>query len=255
MAFLDDYARFEGLIPHNDQGQSLDEFLKNYDVSQYEHPSVTADVVLFGYETNPHDALQHKKLKVLLIKRANHPCLGMWALPGGFVDMREDVYQAAQRELAEETSLRDITLEALGFQGGWQRDPRTRIVTAVYVGLVDLVSVDPRAGDDASEARWFDVSYEPSCETRETMQSSSSRACQSTPGTCSASHKHGEIRRHRQLMLSCPKGQIFLSAQIDAPDTSGFIRSTEFLQTKVQGLAFDHACMIARAYELLAGRL
>ena len=60
------------------------EFLAAYDENRYRHPSVTVDMAIF---TRTADG----KIGVMLIKRANHPFLGGWALPGGFVDMDEDI--------------------------------------------------------------------------------------------------------------------------------------------------------------------
>ena len=68
---------------------------EKYDVTQYERPSVTVDVVI--------SSVIEGELKVLLIKRRNWPFEGMWAIPGGFVDMDEPLEDAAARELYEET--------------------------------------------------------------------------------------------------------------------------------------------------------
>ena len=73
----------------------------------YEHPrpSVTVDCVVFGLDAD--------ELKILLIQRHGEPFKGKWALPGGFVQMEEDLETAARRELHEETSVRDLFLEQL----------------------------------------------------------------------------------------------------------------------------------------------
>ena len=118
-----------------------------YDVSQYDRPSVTADVVIF--------TLQDGELKVLLIKRSHWPYEGHWAIPGGFVNMDESLEQAARRELAEETGVADIYLEQLYTFGQPDRDPRTRVITVAYLAVTSADRVDPRAGSDAADARWW----------------------------------------------------------------------------------------------------
>jgi len=72
---------------------------------RYPHPAVTTDVVVF--------TIRAQRLHLLLIQRANPPFQGQWALPGGFLDIEEDVNACAARELAEETGLTDLFLEQL----------------------------------------------------------------------------------------------------------------------------------------------
>ena len=66
---------------------------------QYPHPAVTVDCVVFG--------LDDEELKILLIRRKIEPFHGTWALPGGFVKMDENLYDAARRELREETGVEE----------------------------------------------------------------------------------------------------------------------------------------------------
>jgi len=77
----------------------------HYDASKYERPSVTVDVVMMS--------LRQRDLQVLLVKRRSWPYEGMWAIPGGFVNMDESLETAAKRELQEETGLQDVYLEQL----------------------------------------------------------------------------------------------------------------------------------------------
>lgn len=114
----------------------------------YEHPrpAVTTDIALLH--------LCHETLQVLLIKRAHEPHLGKWALPGGFVDIDEDLDAAARRELAEETGVTGVALQQLHTFGALGRDPRGRVITVVYYGVVtEQPSLD--AATDAAAARWF----------------------------------------------------------------------------------------------------
>jgi 8-oxo-dGTP diphosphatase len=101
-----------------------------------------------------------KGLKLLMIKRGDHPCIGQWALPGGFVNMDESLEEAAQRELKEETNISEAYIEQLYTWGDVGRDPRTRIISVSYIALVDSSALNVAAGDDADDAKWFDVSVE-----------------------------------------------------------------------------------------------
>lgn len=153
-SFLDDITPFLGENTANDQGLMLPEFLEQYDPNQYPNPSVTADVMVFWAKDELKDVT--KDLRLLLIRRKNHPSIGWWALPGGFVDIREDADLAAKRELEEETGITGISVEQLCAWGDYNRDPRTRIVTIAYLALLENV-IEVKAGDDAQDAGWFDV--------------------------------------------------------------------------------------------------
>ncbi len=122
---------------------------QEYDPSAYERPSVTVDTVIF--------TLCEKELRVLLVQRKNWPYQGMWAIPGGFVNMDESLETAARRELAEETGVDDpdIYLEQLYTFGDPGRDPRTRVITVAYVALVTPGLVRLRASSDAAAAEWW----------------------------------------------------------------------------------------------------
>jgi 8-oxo-dGTP diphosphatase len=121
----------------------------------YEYPraALTVDCVVFGFDEGD--------LKVLLIQRDLKPFEGKWALPGGFVRVEESLEDAARRELAEETGLRDIFLEQLYTFGAPDRDPRERVVSVAYYALVSLADHKPKAATDARQAAWFSVDDAP----------------------------------------------------------------------------------------------
>ncbi len=118
-------------------------------LSDYERPSLTTDVVIF--------TLQDEDLQVLLIRRKRSPFEGMWATPGGFVNIDESLEEAALRELEEETGVRDVYLEQLYTFGDVDRDPRGRVITVAYFALIPAPAIDPHAGSDAAEARWWSI--------------------------------------------------------------------------------------------------
>ena len=120
-----------------------------YDVSQYERPSVTVDVVMMS--------LRWGDLQVLLVKRRSWPYEGMWAIPGGFINMDESLEAAAKRELKEETNVENVYLEQLYTFGDPGRDPRTRVITVVYFALLDADRLQVKAADDAVDVGWFSV--------------------------------------------------------------------------------------------------
>ena len=118
MAFLSDLRRFYGTGEKNPAGQSLEEFLEHYNPAKYESLCNTADIVVVRCE----EKLTHwgQPLKVLMVKRSNHPSIGFWATPGGFVELKEDISEGAARELEEETGYRAENIE-------WLMDLRTTV--------------------------------------------------------------------------------------------------------------------------------
>lgn len=126
------------------------EFLKNYDSSKYEKPSVTTDVIIFTIDDD-------NDLNVLLIKRKNYPFKDKWAIPGGFVDINESIDTAASRELFEETNLKDIKIDQIGTFGEVDRDPRMRVISIAYFAFVPKNKLNIKAGDDAKEAILFKI--------------------------------------------------------------------------------------------------
>jgi len=96
-------------------------------------------------------------MEVLLIRRKHDPFMGKWALPGGFVEIDEDLMDGAIRELKEETGLAQIDLKQFGTYGKPGRDPRGRTISVVYYGFVQEGESSVTAGDDAAEACWFDI--------------------------------------------------------------------------------------------------
>ena len=120
-------------------------------VKEYPGISVAVDVVLFR-RGDPN--------QVLLILRGRPPFMGRWALPGGFVEMDEDLLTAARRELAEETGLTGVALTQLGAFGAVDRDPRGRVISITYWGVIEQ-DLDVAVGDDAARAAWHPLTELP----------------------------------------------------------------------------------------------
>lgn len=117
----------------------------------YPRPSVTTDCVIFGYDG--------KELKVLLVQRGIPPFKGMWAFPGGYLQMDEDAIDGAKRELKEETGLEDAYIEQFRTFSAVDRDPRGRVITIAHLALVRISEV--HGGDDAAKADWFPLTDVP----------------------------------------------------------------------------------------------
>lgn len=135
----------------NRDGLTEEEFLAQYKPKNYERPSVTVDMLVLGMSASLDG------LKILLIQRNNHPYIDSWALAGGFVGMKESAYEAACRELEEETGLTDVYLEQIYTMSQPGRDPRMRVIDIAYMALIPETPV--RAGDDAKDAMWFDIVF------------------------------------------------------------------------------------------------
>lgn len=116
---------------------------------KYPHPAVTADCVLFGFDASG--------LSVLLVERAHEPFKGCWAFPGGFMNIDETAEQCAARELEEETGIQSIPMEQLMTVSTVNRDPRERVISVVFLAVIDRVGCKVRAGDDARDVRWFPI--------------------------------------------------------------------------------------------------
>lgn len=112
--------------------------------------AVTVDLVVL--------TVRDDVLAVLAVRRGVAPYRGRWALPGGFVHDDEDLADAAERELAEETALGSVRahLEQLATYGSPRRDPRGRVVTVAHLALVPRLAA-PTPGSDAADAAWMPV--------------------------------------------------------------------------------------------------
>lgn len=136
---------------------SEEEFLKDYDSNRFEKLSMTTDILIFsvsdGFQEN-YRKLNKKFFSVLLVKRDNYPFKNKWCLPGGFVNIDEDLEDSAKRILANEANIKNIYLEQLYTFGNPNRDPRMRIVSTSYMALIDKNKLNQKISKNAS---WFNV--------------------------------------------------------------------------------------------------
>ena len=94
--------------------------------------------------------------KVLLVKRGVAPSKGLWAIPGGMIELGETIQQAAEREILEETGIQIQAREPVYTFDMIDRDEEGRI--RYHYVVVDVfafyVSGEPQARDDVVDARW-----------------------------------------------------------------------------------------------------
>ncbi|TJY44092.1 NUDIX hydrolase [Cohnella pontilimi] len=227
-------------IPLRDrQGLTEEEFLQTYDPSIFVRPSVTVDMLIFTVvdkQEENYRKLPNKSLKLLLVKRGVHPYLGQWALPGGFVTHDESVDDAALRELRSETNIDNVYMEQLYTWGEVNRDPRTRVVSCSYMALVDSTSLELKAGDDAADARWFDLTYSLHDEKRTTQGN--------------------DAANEYLVKMTFSNDTIILDATVKVMEKkTGKSSRIESDLIESNGIAFDHAKMIQYAVKRLRNKI
>lgn len=230
MAFLSKLDGFYGTGAKDASGYTLEEFLERYDARQYDCPCNTTDVVVVRCK----EKLERwgQELELLMIQRKNHPSIGFWAAPGGFVEMREDLYQGAARELFEETGVQGLPLKQLTTWGDYDRDPRWRIITTSFLALAEG-DIAIEAGDDAADACWMKVSLEQ----------------EDGEGT----EPYFKVWK---LTLANEERGISVSARIGIKKTSHPLLSQETYELLgSDGIAVDHGCIITQALLYLKGQL
>lgn len=127
------------------------EYLKEYDPSQYEKPSVTVDALVITMN-------EAQRLEILLTKRKSHPFQDRWSLPGSFVGMQESLEEAVARGLKQKTGLANVYLEQLYTFGAVDRDPRMRIISVAYIALVPKRKLNVDMAEN-TRAAMFEISY------------------------------------------------------------------------------------------------
>ncbi len=190
-------------------------FLEAYNINEYDRPSVAVDVAAFTIRSESHSnyRLDDKgHLSVLLVKRGEHPFMYKWALPGGFLRKDETIEECAFREISYETNITPSALMPVGAFSKPDRDPRGRILSYAYASIICKSENEICGGDDAIDAKWFDVSFD----------------------------KEGEV-----YTLTLKNGnQVLTSVLTEQKSQFG---NSEFEINSPGELAFDHASIIASA--------
>lgn len=248
--------------------QEEKEYLSQYDITQFDRPSIATDIAVFSimgkrnktdkemvqsvdnYRKSP-----EKKLKILLIKRAAYPYRNCWALPGGFCQSGEDVYETARRELYEETHVKNVYLSLSGIYGDANRDPRGWIISHTFMALMDGEKSDLKADTDAWEARWFDVDFEVQQKKKRIQESSATieneyyLSLKSTD--LGATNLESSIRKTESLLAADHDknmDEVSLSAVIrEKREFRNYHETVHYEIIKNDGLAFDHAKIITCA--------
>ena len=187
--------------------------------------------------------VRNGQLQLLVIERGNEPFKGQLALPGGFLRPGEDLYEAAVRELREETGLdgRRLHLEQLGTYGAPDRDPRGRIISVAYLALAPDLPL-PVAGSDASRAQWTPVesvvgrlAFDHGRIVKDAVERARGRLEYTTLATafCEETFTMGELRSVYEAVWSTPLDPRNFSRKVT--NTEGFIQQTGDLRRQETG--------------------
>ena len=214
-------------------------YLVSYDITQFDRPSVAADIAVFSimktyvldgnknYRKDP-----ERKLKLLLIRRGSFPYKDHWALPGGFCRPGESVEDTAGRELREETGVEEAYLNPFAIFSEPGRDPRGWIISHAFLALIDGERYQVRGGSDAWEAEWFDIELDKQQVKKEIQED------------------HAELVYDYELRLEAKDRNAFkLKAAIrEKKSFRAHHETTDYEILAAEGLAFDHARIILCAY-------
>lgn len=201
---------------------SEEEFLKDYDSSIFEKLSLTTDILIFSVSSQKHDnyrKLSKKSFSVLLVKRDNYPFKDKWCLPGGFVGIDESIDDAAKRILATETNLHDIYIEQLYTFGDVHRDPRMRIISTAYMALIDKNQLSEEITKKAS---WFDLIF---------------------------------LEDEHKIYITLDNGTTSLNLVIKKELRDKTTDRYDYIVEKNDGMAFDHAIVIASGISRLKNKV
>ena len=205
---------------------------------KYFKPSVTVDSIIFTIrdsQTENYRKLPEKNLEILLVKRAQEPYKDKWSLPGTFVGEKETLEEAVNRSLEEKTNIKDIYLEQLYTWGAPERDPRTRVISTSYMGLVDSDNIQIKAGKYVEDIDWFDVQLK-------TLKESNKEK------------KNGYYKTEEIEILLTNKNMVLKSKVKVVKElvNGNLIIYTQILQSD---LAFDHAKLLIYAIERLKNKV
>lgn len=233
-----------------------------YEPRDYPPFAVTVDIALM--------TVVDRELRVLLIQRGEHPYLGEWALPGGFVRPDEDLGQAAARELLEETNIHrgQAHIEQLGAYGEPGRDPRMRVVTVAYWAVAPQLREAPQPPPAPEEESGFafemseaallaappapaaELRAPPSYRLEHDAPSSAGRSSRFDPA---AARRIPAARESALLLRRQDQGPLEPRRGGDAAHAE-MVRLAE-IQSGRLTLAFDHLQIVEDAVDTLRARL
>lgn len=205
---------------------------------KYFKPSVTVDSIIFTIrdsQTENYRKLPEKKLEILLVKRAQEPYKDKWSLPGTFVGEKETLEEAVNRSLAEKTNIKDIYLEQLYTWGAPERDPRTRVISTSYMGLVDSDKIQIKAGKYVEDIDWFDVQLKL---LKESNKEKKNGYYKTEEIEISLTNKDTVLKSKVKVVKELVNGNLIIYTQILQSD-----------------LAFDHAKLLIYAIERLKNKV
>jgi 8-oxo-dGTP diphosphatase len=202
-----------------------EEFLKSYDENEFKRPSVTNDIIIFTTADREEDNLRKvpkKGMQVILIKRDDYPYIEKWALPGGFVDIKESLDEGAKRKLKEKTGIDNVYTEQLYTFGDVDRDKRTRVISVGNIALVAKSSIRLEEVDSKKKSQWFWIDKTLiSCEKQEQY-----------------------VENKHLLSLESNDGTIIINYEVTEKIGRDIFRRKEIsyrlLENSTEELAFDH---------------
>lgn len=216
---------FNGKSKHSD-GEK--QFLEVYNINEFERPSVATDIVILATDKQRDSSAKVRNLSVVLIKRAEHPFMNQWALPGGFVKTNETIENAALRELKQETGLSEIELSQLYTFSKPNRDPRGWIISCSFVALTDKKQLALLFGDDAIDAQLFEIMISKTIVDNDNNQIGKTEKC--------------------ELKLTSKNNELTATLFKDLNKKSCGLEE-KYRLVESNGIAFDHAKIIIIAIE------
>lgn len=201
-------------------------------------PSVTVDTIIFtvrDLNVDNYRKLPEKKFQVLLVKRAGEPYKDKWSLPGTFVGKEERFEEAVNRCLEEKANIKDIYLEQLYSWGDPQRDPRERVISTSYMGLVDVGDIQIKAGKNVEDIEWFNIRLN-------TIKEKSKE-------------KKGGYYKTEEIEIILENKEVTLKSRVKV--VKELVNGNTIIYTQIlqSDLAFDHAKILIYAIERLKNKV